>query len=125
MFVLITCANIPMIRSLFRRILNIASSSAPLSYPLNSTPKAKSLSGRARDRYVSLGFSKDDITINSVTASASGLGGGRHNSIDRLYPLTRQDSRCPPAKDGNRGLGETAEHKGAIRMQTEFDVRYS
>ncbi|KAL3457974.1 hypothetical protein BJX64DRAFT_237532 [Aspergillus heterothallicus] len=129
MFVLITCANIPMIRSLFRRILNIPSSSAPVSYPFNSTPKATSLAGKSRDRYVSLGFSKDNIMMNSVTASASasasGRGGGRRNSVDRMYPLTRQDSRSPPGEREAQELDATAGVKGGIRMQTEFDIRYS
>lgn len=74
---------------------------------------------------MSLGFSKDDIGTNSATASASGRGGGRRNSVDRMYPLTRQDSRSPPGEDGSRGQGESSGHKGGIRMQTEFDVRYS
>lgn len=57
MFVLITCANIPMIRSLFRRMFNIHSS-ARASYPLESTPRNKSLSARTKNRYFSLGNSQ-------------------------------------------------------------------
>ncbi|KAL2816040.1 hypothetical protein BDW59DRAFT_166507 [Aspergillus cavernicola] len=112
MFVLITCANIPMIRSLFRRIFNIQSS-ARASYRLESTPQSKSLPGRKKDRYFSLENSQNK-TQNTVSASR----GTRRNSVDRMYPLTRQDS--PP--DG--GEGETGSQSGIIKG-TEISVSYS
>ncbi|KAL2865275.1 uncharacterized protein BJX67DRAFT_359117 [Aspergillus lucknowensis] len=111
MFVLITCANIPMIRSLFRRIFNIQSS-AHASYPLQSTPKSNSLSRRTKDRYFSLGNSQ-----NNMQSSISASRGTRRNSVDRMYPLTRQDS--PP----NSG-GEMGSERGIIKG-TEFSVSIS
>ncbi|KAL4914787.1 hypothetical protein BDW62DRAFT_219871 [Aspergillus aurantiobrunneus] len=105
MFVLITCANIPMMRSLFRRVLNIQSS-AHGSYPLKSTPK-RSLPGKTQDRYFSIENSHQ--TQNSISASR---GTGR-NSVDRVCPLTRTDS--PP--DG-------ADDTGIIK-KTAFSVSYT
>ncbi|KAL4733213.1 hypothetical protein BDV11DRAFT_175911 [Aspergillus similis] len=115
MFVLITCANIPMIRWLFRRILKIQSS-ARASYPLESTPRNKSLTARTKNRYFSLGNSQGN-TQSSVFA---GLG-TRRNSVDRMYPLTRQDS---PPSSGPDGRGETGSQKGIVKG-TEFSVIYS
>ncbi|KAL4982724.1 hypothetical protein BDW68DRAFT_170385 [Aspergillus falconensis] len=116
MFVLITCANIPMIRSLFRRIFNIHSS-ARTSYPLESTPRNKSLSARTKNRYFSLGNSQGN-TQGSVSAG----WGTRRNSVDRMYPLTRQDS--PPSSDPGGGGGESGSQKGIVKG-TEFSVSYS
>ncbi|KAL4860338.1 hypothetical protein BDV12DRAFT_209881 [Aspergillus spectabilis] len=116
MFVLITCANIPMIRSLFRRIFNLQSF-ARASYPLQSTPKSKSLSGRTKDRYFSLGNSRNN-TQNSISAAR----GTRRNSVDRMYPLTRQDS--PPDPYGGGEKMRTGSQRGIVKG-TEFSVSYS
>ncbi|KAL4811715.1 hypothetical protein BDW67DRAFT_171418 [Aspergillus spinulosporus] len=115
MFVLITCANIPMIRLLFQCILKIQSSTRAL-YPLESTPRNKSLSARTKNQYFSLGNSQGN-TQSSVSAG----WGTRRNSVDRMYPLTRQDS--PPSSGPDRG-GETGSQKGIVKG-TEFSVSYS
>jgi nucleotidyltransferase/DNA polymerase involved in DNA repair len=105
-----------MIRSLFRRIFDIHSS-APASYPLDSTPRNKSLSARTKDRYFSLGNSQGN-TQSSVSAG----WGTRRNSVDRIYPLTRQDS--PPNSGIDGGGGETGSQKGIVKG-TDFSVSYS
>lgn len=112
MFVLCISANIPMIRSVIRRVANIESS-APASYPLQSTPKGnrKSLGGNTNDRYFTLENGLN--TENSVSVSR-GIG---RDDVDRMYPLTRNDS--PPM-----GMHETGSEEG-IMKETKFTLSYS
>lgn len=101
MFVLITCANIPIIRSLFRRLLNIQSSVRPSgsTYPLQTPKRSR------QDKYFSIDNSKD-ISANTNTVAAS---------VDRMYPLTRQDSPRIEGEERERG----------IVKDTAFTVSYS
>lgn len=100
-----------MIRTLFRRIANIQSS-APASYPLESGSKRKSLVGKANDRYFTI--ENGQIRDNSVTVSR---GSGReHDAVDRVYPLTRNDS--PPDEHD-----ETGSDQGIVK-KTVFTVNY-
>ncbi|KAI9375032.1 hypothetical protein BJX61DRAFT_209289 [Aspergillus egyptiacus] len=109
MFVLITCANIPIVRSLLRRLVHIRSSPPP-SYPLRSTPQKKSLSRRAQGIYLSI-----DNSSSTRTRVSASRGEARH-SVDRMYPLTRRDSG-PNAGD------ETESQEGIVK-KAEFTLSY-
>ncbi|KAL4784113.1 hypothetical protein BJX76DRAFT_348035 [Aspergillus varians] len=114
MFVLITCANIAIIRSVFhpvfRRVFNFQSSTGA-SYPLQSNLKGRSLPKKSNERYFSISNSRN--TEDSATTSR----GNRRTSVDRMYPLTRQDSRPD-------GVEETGEEQGILK-NTTFTVNYN
>ncbi|KAL4968455.1 uncharacterized protein BDV14DRAFT_196760 [Aspergillus stella-maris] len=129
MFVLITCANIPMVRTLFRRILNIPSS-IRASYPLESTSATNR--ARARERYFSLDDSNSQDPASQRTGTVNGNGsrsGTVRNSFDRMYLITRHDS--PPIFDvGDRGesgngSGSVSESQRGIVKDTAVTVSVS
>lgn len=113
MFVLITTANAPTLRLLFRAVFKIkstvASTRVSSSYPLQSNSKRKSVTGTGtKDRYVTLG----DNTGNHSSAV---------HSVDKMYPLT---SDSPPLDLENDNKGGGRDSQLGIVKNTEWTVSY-
>jgi hypothetical protein len=109
MFAIVTTANIPTIRPLFRHFWGIHST-APDSYPLQPSSKRKSLPG-TKDRYVTIG----DIGHSESTVTAEPTHTASH-SIDRGFTLSRNNT-LPNAVDGSG-------NEQGIMKNTAFEITY-